>query len=192
AGNATRQQVHELDPLGGETLVVHTATFDALGRRSTTSDAFENTYEFRYDARNQPTLVTDPEGYETSYAYDGLDRRTQELKPNEIKVEYEYDKSSRLTEYLDARDNATRWAYDGVNRRTLVTYPDSHVERYEYDAAHNLRRRVDQNGQTITQEFDLANRMISRSASAVAGGETPDEETYAYDGLDRLTRAQSG
>ncbi|MCP3935213.1 MAG: RHS repeat protein, partial [Actinomycetia bacterium] len=191
AGNATRQQTHELDPMGEETLVVHTATFDALGRRTTTSDSLENTYEVRYDARHQPTLVTDPEGYETSHTYDGLDRRTQELKPNGIKVDYEYDKSSRLTGYFDAFGKATRWSYDAVNRQTSVTYPDTHVESYEYDGAHNLRRRVDQNGNTITQGFDLANRLIVRSATSAAG-KTLDKETYAYDGLYRLTQTQSG
>ncbi|MCP3980840.1 MAG: RHS repeat protein, partial [bacterium] len=78
-GNPYEQRTLELDPAGGVTIVLQTATFDALGRVATRSDAFENTWEFSYDPRHQPTLITDPEGYVTSYTYDGLNRRTQDL-----------------------------------------------------------------------------------------------------------------
>jgi RHS repeat-associated protein len=72
-----------------------------------------------------------------------------------------------------------------------VTYQDQTSETYAYDAAHNLIQRVDARGTTISQSFDAANRLTSVHATGT-GLEGPVTESYTYDGLDRLTLAQSG
>ena len=44
----------------------------------------------------------------------------------------------------------------------------------------------------MTQGFDAANRLTSRTIARGAGVEGPTAEIFAYDGLSRLTQAQSG
>ena len=48
------------------------------------------------------------------------------------------------------------------------------------------------NGTIVTQEFDTANRLTGRTIVRGDGVEGPTAESFAYDGLSRLTQAQSG
>ncbi|MEM7586358.1 MAG: RHS repeat-associated core domain-containing protein, partial [Acidobacteriota bacterium] len=192
--NVVEQRDIELDPEGNAVTVTSTATYDALGRPKSQSDALGNTTELQLDARGLPRLVIDPEGYFTRATFDGLDRKTVETRPEGIQIERGFDKLSRLVSYEDALGNETSWAYDALSRRVRATYPDGKFEDYAYDASHNLIQRVDQRGTRVDQVFDDANRMISRTAVAADGDQLagPLAETFEYDGLYRLVRAQSG
>ncbi len=44
----------------------------------------------------------------------------------------------------------------------------------------------------VAQSLDAANRLTARTITPAAGFEGPTSETFAYDGLDRLTQAVSG
>ena len=177
---------------GGPVTVTSHATYDALGRVSTTTDGLGNVDKFFYDARNNLRISIDPESVVTERTYDGLDRLTREVRPEGISVDYGYDKSSRLISYKDALGQETAYSYDVLNRRTKVTYPDGKKETYTYDASHNPRQVRDANGSLITQTFDAANRLTARSVAPGSGVIGPLSESYTYDALSRMTRAQSG
>jgi RHS repeat-associated protein len=55
-----------------------------------------------------------------------------------------------------------------------------------------MRQITDANGNVVTQTFNAANRLTGRSASLGVGVIGPNNESYTYDGLGRMTRAQSG
>ncbi|HEY9421595.1 MAG TPA: DUF6531 domain-containing protein, partial [Thermoanaerobaculia bacterium] len=192
AGNPVVTRSIEVQPAGGDVTVTTTAAYDALGRVVISKDGLQNATTFTYDARNNVLLTVDPESFVTERTYDGLDRLTKEVRPEGIAVTYGYDKSSRLTSYKDALNQETTYTYDAFNRRTGVTYPDQTQESYLYDASHNPRQVTDANGNVVTQTFDAANRLTGRSASLGVGVIGPNTESYAYDGLGRMTRAQSG
>jgi RHS repeat-associated protein len=167
------------------------ATFDALGRQLTAKDDLGNTRSFGYDARNNLIFSVDAEQNLTTQGWDALDRLVQSVRPEGIEVDYGYDASSRLRTYTDALHNQTSYDYDALNRRTRVTYPDHTAEVTTYDFNGNPTQVVDANGTVIAQLFDVANRMTSRSATG-GGISGATSETYVYDGLHRLTHAQSG
>jgi len=194
AGNSTATRSLELDPQGGLHTVTTTASYDALGRRITSADAFGNTTRFLYDARSLKRGETDAEGYFTAWTYDGLNRKTREVQPEGIQIDYGHDKSSRLLSYRDALGNLTQWAYDAVDRRTSACYPDGYCETFGYDAASNLTQRIDQRGATVVTSYDAANRPTARSITPQAGQslEGPLAESFQYDGLNRLKTADSG
>ncbi|HKI00989.1 MAG TPA: Ig-like domain-containing protein [Thermoanaerobaculia bacterium] len=193
AGNPLTTRSIEVQPAGAGAVTVTTqATYDALGRLSTATDALGNVNKLFYDARNNLRISIDPESFVTERTYDGLDRLTRQIQPEGISVDYGYDKSSRLVSYQDALSQKTTYSYDVLNRRTGVTYPDGKHESYRYDASHNPRQITDANGSTIQQTFDAANRLTGRSVGLGSGVIGTTSEVYTYDALNRMTRAQSG
>ncbi len=189
------EHADEVDPAGGSHTITYQSTFDALGRRLSRQDGiFANRTLWTVDARGQVTLEVDPTGSFTQRSYDGLNRMTREIRPEGISVDYSWDDASRLSTYTDARGQATRWTYDAVGRRTKVVYPDQQQERWVYDPTGNVTERHDPRGLVVHQSWDDAGRLQSRTVTPPLGGtlEGPGVEAFTFDGLDRLTRAQSG
>ena len=192
AGNARAVTAVEQVSGSGPLSATVTAAYDALGRPVAASDPLGNRATTTYDARGNVRLAIDPEGHFTESTYDGLDRLTRTVRPEGISVDYGYDRSSRLVTYRDALDQTTTWTYDALGRKRGATYPDATQETATYDAAGNPTLLVDANGTSVTQGFDPANRLTSRTIVRGDGVEGPTAEIFAYDGLSRLTLAQSG
>ncbi len=195
AGNArTVTLVEQVTGSGGGGPISTTvaAAYDALGRPVAASDPLGNRTTTTYDARGNVRLAIDPEGHFTESTYDGLDRLTRTVRPEGISVDYGYDESSRLVTYRDALNQTTTWTYDSLGRKRSTTYPDATQESIDYDAAGNPNQLVDANGTLVTQGFDAANRLASRTIVRGEGVEGPTAEIFAYDGLSRLTQVQSG
>ena len=192
AGNPKIHRSIEVQPSGGAVTVTTTSTFDGMGRIATVQDDLGNLQKQFYDARNNLQSSVDPENFVTTWTYDGFDRLIREVKPEGISVDYGYDKSSRLVSYKDALNQETKYTYDALNRRTGVEYPDHTTEAYEYDANSNPKQITDANGNLILQTFDAGNRLTGRSITRGSGVVGPTSETYAYDGLGRMTQASSG
>ena len=192
AGNAREVTIVEQVAGGGPVSTTVQATHDALGRPTTVIDPQSNTTTTVYDARGNVRLAIDAEGHFTESIYDGLDRLTRTVRPEGISVDYAYDRSSRLKTYRDALQQTTSWSYDALGRNRTTTYSDTTQESVTYDAAGNPTLLVDANGNRVTQGFDDANRMTSRAIVLGGGVEGPTAESFAYDGLSRLTQVQSG
>ena len=184
--------IETLPEESGTVEVRESAKYDALGRVIEARDGLGNPNETRYDAQGNVRFQIDAEGFFTESEYDGLGRRTRETRPEGISIEYGYDESGRPTSYRDALGNTTTWQYDSLNRKTQTTYPDSKIEQMAYDAAGNLREHRDANGNRVSQTYDAANHLTARTVVQGAGVEGPGAEAFAYDGLGRLVRAQSG
>jgi len=192
AGNVLIASAHEVTPGGGTVQVSDLFEYDALGRQVAATDGAGNRAQLFVDARGNVIAEVDPEGNLTEHRYDGLDREIRTTRPGGISVDYTYDRSSRPVNLTDALGNLTQWAYDTLGRMTSVTYPDATVERYTYDPNGNRTGIDDPRGVSVTQTFDLANRLTGRSFVLPAGVEGPSSESFAYDGLSRVTQATSG
>ena len=192
AGNARTLTMIEQVAGAGAISTSVAAAYDALGRPVAASDPLGNRATTTYDARGNVRLAIDPEGHFTESTYDGLDRLTRTVRPEGISVDYGYDRSSRLLTYRDALNQTTTWTYDALGRKRSTTYPDATQESVGYDAAGNPILLVDANGTSVTQGFDAANRLTGRTIVRGDEVEGPTAETFAYDGLSRLTQVQSG
>ncbi len=177
---------------GGSAATTTTHEYDALGRETAAIDPLGNTTRFTLDAAGRARLVTDPEGNTTERVYDSLGRMTSETRPEGIRIDLAYDANGNRTAYTDARGNTTTWDYDALDRVTAVHYPDATTEATVYDAAGNATQVTQPSGTRVSQAYDAAHRMTGRTIALAGGLEGPTTESYAYDGLGRLTQATSG
>ncbi len=184
----------EKRPDGSVVEVVSRHEYDALNRRVASSDGLGNRTDLSYDARGNVTFLVDPGKNLTVQQYDGLDRLLERVQPEGIAEVFGYDRSSRLTSYRDALGNVTRFEHDDLGRQKAVVHADGVRERFAYDGAGNLRFATDGRGWRTERRYDPADRLESVLVTPAAGTpvEGPLAESYAYDGLGRVVRAQSG
>lgn len=134
-------------------------TYDASGNGDVTTDALgrkvDNDYdplnrlaktlqdvgginaktEFKYDALDRLTKVTDPKNLDTTYAYNGFGDQVQLTSPDTGVSTYTYDSAGNRKTETDARNITRTYSYDALNRPTAVAYPTTSLNvGYEYDA----------------------------------------------------------
>ncbi|MFC1525056.1 hypothetical protein ACFL5I_01575 [Planctomycetota bacterium] len=112
-----------------------------------------------------------------------------ELPSGDINVLYELDKNGRLTSLTDDNNNVTTYGYDAVNRRETETYEDSTTKTYTFDQYGMLNLLTDNNGSVIDHTYDNALRLVQKDISRGTGVEGTTQETFAYDGLNRMNSA---
>ena len=147
-------------------------------------------------------------GNTTSWHYDGLDRRVAEIHDlrqggqggqpldlsnganpdGRVTVAYRLDGNSRLQAIIDDLGQTTAFGYDALDRLTLQRFADASERRYTFDRDSNLTRVTDANGSVTTLSRDALHRLIRITVARGPGVGGTTEETFAYDGLSRLTR----
>lgn len=204
-GNLKTARSEETSDLGRPTQNFLTShTYDNLNRLVRTVDSAGNLAQFAYDSRNNQARVTDGNGNVTTFDYDGLNRlltNTVWLTDNglgtgsnvsRIVTVQAWDDSSRLLSLTDNNNHTTRYEYDPLDRRTLTRYADGTEHRSTFDVFGNVITQRDANGTVVTNSYDQLNRLTQR---IIAPGTNVQRqalgETFAYDGLSRMVRAQS-
>lgn len=134
-------------------------TYDASGNGDVTTDALgrkvDNDYdplnrlaktlqdvgginaktEFKYDALDRLTKVTDPKNLDTTYSYNGFGDQVQLTSPDTGVSTYTYDSAGNRKTETDARNITRTYSYDALNRPIAVAYPTTSLNvGYEYDA----------------------------------------------------------
>ena len=175
-------------PVDEETNLTTLYAYDAVGNRTTVTDALGRVTKTDYDVLNRPITVTvnyvegGPVDEETNvttlYAYDEVGNREQITDPESRITKYEYDELNRtervIANYVDGvydpahpdEDVATEYAYDPAGNRIQITNPQSQITQYDYDA---LNRPV-----TVTLNYVQGGPLDS---------ETNVTTLYSYDEL---------
>jgi YD repeat-containing protein len=176
-----------------------TYTYDALNRCVSTVDNVGNTNRYSYDSRHNVISHLDPRENESLSVFDGLNRCVTSInyvgKDRGITINtshVEYNVNSRCTASTDSNGNTTSYAYDELNRCVAVTEADGTICSLVWSPRSNLLRVEDANGTTITNTFDLLNRIVHRDIAA--RGEalpTTTFEMFAYDGVSRCVAANN-
>jgi RHS repeat-associated protein len=110
--------------------------FDQLNRVKTVTDPVLNATNITYstDTRNLPSLVVDPLGFHTTYAYDGFGELTTLGSQDTGTTTYTYDNAGNVKTKQDANGKTTTYtAYDSLNRIGTATYQDATTSNYYYD-----------------------------------------------------------
>jgi YD repeat-containing protein len=181
--------------------VTTTYAYDALDRRIESVNALGHTERFGYDSRGNRVLYTDTRTNQTRYVYDGLSRliRTERdldgngltSDPADIVTTQTWDDSARLIAQTDDNTNTTAYVYDSLNRRIRIDYADCTTQQTRYDAHDNVLSTTDANGTSVTNTYNLRNRLAARTIAPGPGVSSATTfEQYAHDGLGRLVRAQ--
>jgi YD repeat-containing protein len=202
---------HQPDALTADQVFITTRIYDALNRLAETSDSLGETSRLAYDSRSNTVFRSDANGpvaggsndhgNTTLYAYDGLSRRTTTTRhlraggtgggavTGQAVSRYAYDAGGNLVRYTDPDGNVTRYSYDGLDRLTGTTFADGTTESNVYNRANNLVQHTDANGSVLTYSYDALNRRVQTDVARAAGVVGSTRQTFAYDGLSRLTQA---
>ncbi len=151
---------------------------------------------FSYNATQDLTSVTDPEGTVTSLGYDSFGNVTSVTRGSSI-TRYAYDSRGNVTKVTDPLGNETTLAYDTygfvnkitdalnnsttitndpVGNPTIVEDPLGNKKRYSYDPVGNIASTTDQLGRTYSYSYDYKGRVTS--VTDPLGSIT----RYSYDG----------
>lgn len=141
--------------------------------------------QYNYNAANNVTFVTFPDGRTLTYSYDAAQTLRQVTDNLGNKVTYNYDlKGNRTQEQVFDPDNtlvrAIDTAYDLRNRTASINAAGS-LSQTLHDAIGNLVSQTDpKNNPPTTHQYDALNRIV-QTLDAL-GGTTG----YGYDTNDRL------
>ena len=155
-----------------------TYTYDALGRRTTTTDWLGRTITRTYDALGNLTGLTYPNGYAVAYAYNANDWLTTFTDPHGDASTFEYNPLGQVTRILRPNDVASTYTYDDAGRLTGI-------DHRKLGAAHP------QSAYAYAMDKVGNRTQVIETRAAFDGSPTPVviTHTYQYDALDRLVNA---
>lgn len=144
--------------------------------------ASQNVRRFSYDARGNPTAVTDARGSVTAYAYDAQGNLTRVNPPAGAGLgsrSVSPDALSRPGSVTDGKGQVSSYSYDAMDRVTALTYPGGIAFGYGYDRDGNRTSSTDPSS-TSAFEFDRLGRLVREE---LPGG----FNAYGYDAASNLT-----
>ncbi|MDO4414656.1 MAG: S-layer homology domain-containing protein, partial [Erysipelotrichaceae bacterium] len=160
-GNVNSITLYQAD---GTVISSEKYTFDQMGNVSK-KETLDGTWNYEYDARNQLTKSTAPDGTVTSYIYDAAGNRT-EVKINGSSTEYT---TGSMNRYTQVGDNPVKWDQNGSltefggqtysydTRGRLKSYSDgTNIYEYTYDAFGN-RNSITVNGEKTEYVYSPVN-----------------------------------
>ena len=153
---------------------------------------------YSYGLRDQVTKVVDPESDEVRYEHNEQLWKTKDTSENgasDVITAYTYDADGRMVTYKATNsttgDQSTQYTYDRLDRVVTTTWPDSGQHLYTYDQASNRISTTDPNGSVTVSAYDGANRLTSQAMTLATGVIGATSRSYAYDGMDRRTQADT-
>jgi RHS repeat-associated protein len=174
-------------------------TYDAASNRLAMLDA-TGTTTYTYDALNRLISFTNPSNYQVGYDYDAVGNLTQlnypgRAYPTRPAIAYTYDDLNRLThaEGVNGSNLDVLYNYDAAGRLVEQRNPsNTYKTTYSYDDANRLLDVTHQvKGKTLAEFAYTYDAVGNRSsASDTIQGQT-EAIDYSYDGLYRLTAAES-
>jgi len=204
AGNVISLTSTELPDSGNPQVFSTTYAYDHFNRCVSSSDNVANTSTCAYDSLSHVVRATNPNGNDTTYAYDLLDNCLACVnyagssmfsggKPPIVvrSNQATYDTSSRCLTAADANGNTTSYAYDTLGNCTAVIRADGTQQQLVWSPRNNLIEETDPNGTTITNTYDLREKIVHRDIAARNALATTTFETFAYDGCGRLVLASN-
>ena len=151
--------------------------YDALNRLAQINlpDTSQSTIQNAYDALGNRTSFTDANTNTTDYVYDALQRLKTMTQPGAITTNFDYDAQGNLTLVTDGNSNSTTYTYDDRGHLAETVSPDSGTTAYTYDPAGNLKTKTDANSVIINYTYDALNRLT------LIDYPTDTDISYGYD-----------
>ena len=178
-----QQVVNEFDPDGNVTKVTIGDLLGGDTARVTTTE---------YDEHGHATLVTDPEGGETTYAYDRFGNKVSEVDACGNRYDYAYTARNKQAE---VRLRAWRSDPEGTPGPGTGDYLVLH--KYSYDFAGRLASDTDAMGRRLEYRYygdDLLQKVTLVNYRDPATGATREHviEENTYNGAGHLTKQVAG
>ncbi|MCI0605352.1 DUF6531 domain-containing protein [bacterium] len=149
--------------------------------------------KYDYDANGNRTLVTDPEGTQTSYVFDSRDLNTEVIRgfgsSDASSSVFTYDGNGNLKTSGDGEGNTTEFFYDGYDSQFEVKDALGNIASYGFDDVGNAISQISKDSEDVvlaqtTNTYDGLNRLKTRTEKF-----QPSDAviTYNYDKNSRIT-----
>ncbi len=161
-----------------------TYSFDKAGNRISMSDLASST-TYSYDARNRLLSEAKTIGgaqYTTSFNYDAESRLTRLTYPDGYQLNYQYDGLDRVS----SLGSLGSFTYTKDDKVKTITYGNGIQTTYTYDSRSRATRILVKDGAVTKLDLNYA-YTGNGDVQSIDDGIAPTDETYGYDGLDRLT-----
>lgn len=165
--------------LGPANEILYSASYDAVGRVATETDAGGYVRAFTYDNLDRLLTTTYPDGTTetntwtalsltavkdrmnrvTTFAYNANRMLVEKVEPGGLVSNYEYDLANRMKAFTDPRGVTTRWEHDVQGRVTAEIFPDETRKTITYDIAGRIDRVTDALGQARQYTYAKDNRI---------------------------------
>lgn len=171
-------------------------TYDTYNRVATVTDPMKNVATFGYDANgNKVSVRVDgelndlPNGSanvrlsQTSFVFDAMDR------PTLVNVQL-FDTDTQVA--IDDGWSTTQLFYADDSQMVRIVNDNDHETLFTYDTANRQSVTTDAKGNSITNTYDGNANVVAVQQVEKSDLGGPDEvfnHTFAYDGLNRLTRS---
>jgi RHS repeat-associated protein len=119
-----------------------------------------------YDAKNQLTKITYPDGSSTTNEYDRAGRLVATLDERHNRTEFSYDEMGRRTSVRNPLGETTRFEYDDSGNQTAVIDPKLSRTEFRYDALNRLVKTVFPDGTVQSTAYDALGRKLSETDPA--------------------------
>jgi len=173
-------------------------TLDAEGRLTALGDGAGHTSSFGYNANDQTTAITLPNGVSEQATYDANGRLTAWHDPGpgqNVTYGYGYDAASRVTTFTAVSGTDTL-GYNAQNRLTsdcgpqVIAHSPDHCYHWTYDGTGNISTTTVDAGSPVTYTYTYnpqTNELTTLYAPAYANTTT----YYGYDGSGNTTAITS-
>lgn len=184
-------------------------SYDAAGNLTGMQDPRGNVTTFGYDDRNRRTSVTNALNQTTAWQYDAASNMIRETRPDQSfrraefdsmnrvidtygfggeHIHYDRDLAGNVHQLVDSKGAGYVYYYDSMNRKSSAWYPEdaTGVNRYDYwqyDAVGNVTRHDNPEGNVQIFEYDNRNRQTDSYWWDYVG----QHIITAYDAANRVT-----
>jgi RHS repeat-associated protein len=178
-------------PGAGEQPVWTTSLSDSLGRgiKVITPDGAIIKTEYS----GNTITVTDQAGKKRRSVTNALGQLEKVHEPNDNglldvngvpaqSTDYEYDTLGNLKKVIQG-GQVREFLYDSLARLKSAQNPESGLISYQYDNNGNLLQKTDARGVATAYGYDNLNRVLSRTYTGEASGQTTPAVSYFYDNL---------
>jgi RHS repeat-associated protein len=196
SGSMTKQT-----PAGGGNYMTY--VYDAHGRRTSQTNALNQTTSMAYNDAGQAISSTDALSKTSTSEYDEIGRMLKSINPlGQTVSETEYDIAGRVSAQIDGVGNRTEFDYDDAGRRTSITDPADMVSTMTYDSMGRVTQRKNPLNQSVSFQYDYRGRqtivtdpmleqtetVYDRAGNVIETVDAKGESTLmAYDKLGRQT-----
>jgi RHS repeat-associated protein len=153
AGNNVTKQT----PAGGSDFMTY--VYDALGRRTSQTNALSQTSSVSYNEAGQTISSTDALSNTSSSQYDEIGRMVKSINAlSQTVSESQFDSAGRMLSQTNGVGDSTTFAYDDAGRRVSVTDPEGNVSLTSYDSMNRVIQAQDPLGNFVSFQYDMQGR----------------------------------